>query len=544
MDAFGLGRMQAGDGRALADQTRGPRGALALELLRRCGVGRVAAQAGVLSPALSEGLRGGAPAPSQRVELAKEVSALLAALDVGKGALDLRLARLLAWLKRADLAPTGWTTWRAWCREHVSLSDGRLRQLVRLADSDLDGVKAALSAGDIPLDVALLAPAQTTSAEQEEWLEKARRGEVRPSRRSPADGSAVLLLGEDVRVVSAARERARLLLGARVPNDAADTFILDAFERGATRDELLGTARRPSPRPIPGPPAWPEGDDPATPLLGPWVNPSDVAEAARRVRVVVALRAQRTLILGGLYRVMAAQSLFRELGFLSMGAFVSEAMSLTTRSLQRYRARLDQLERYPAVVSAVIGGLGPDRALLVASVGDEETVEEWLTIARRTHKGELQRGVRLARATSPGEVLARYRHAIATAPRATDRISIRAGFQPPSPPLWTVASPVLPKAAEWFLEHTRIGPLGPFESVKDKWWWTCANPACGRRTLRCEAHHVHFRSLGGTDDPENALCLCEACHLRGVHTSARIQITPTASARLWEFCDGGRTWQV
>ena len=39
----------------------------------------------------------------------------------------------------------------------------------------------------------------------------------------------------------------------------------------------------------------------------------------------------------------------------------------------------------------------------------------------------------------------------------------------------------------------------------------CQRPGCGH-TQFLEVHHLVPRSLGGTNDPENPICLCSACH--------------------------------
>lgn len=44
--------------------------------------------------------------------------------------------------------------------------------------------------------------------------------------------------------------------------------------------------------------------------------------------------------------------------------------------------------------------------------------------------------------------------------------------------------------------------------------YTCQ--CCGKKNCRVEAHHIVFRSNGGTDDEENLITLCADCH-KGVH---------------------------
>jgi 5-methylcytosine-specific restriction endonuclease McrA len=49
--------------------------------------------------------------------------------------------------------------------------------------------------------------------------------------------------------------------------------------------------------------------------------------------------------------------------------------------------------------------------------------------------------------------------------------------------------------------------------------WRCTVPGCtSQRNLH--AHHVVFRSAGGSDEDENLTTLCAFHHQRGVHTGA------------------------
>ena len=54
------------------------------------------------------------------------------------------------------------------------------------------------------------------------------------------------------------------------------------------------------------------------------------------------------------------------------------------------------------------------------------------------------------------------------------------------------------------------------EAILERDDWRCAVPGCSaRRSL--QRHHIHFRSLGGGDEPENQITLCAFHHLIGVH---------------------------
>ena len=61
--------------------------------------------------------------------------------------------------------------------------------------------------------------------------------------------------------------------------------------------------------------------------------------------------------------------------------------------------------------------------------------------------------------------------------------------------------------------------------------FTCSSPVCtARRDLT--VHHITFRSACGSDDPENLVTLCAACHLHGIHERGSIRVHRTASGSL------------
>jgi 5-methylcytosine-specific restriction endonuclease McrA len=61
----------------------------------------------------------------------------------------------------------------------------------------------------------------------------------------------------------------------------------------------------------------------------------------------------------------------------------------------------------------------------------------------------------------------------------------------------------------------------------------CQVPGCSRPAEH--AHHIAYRSAGGSDDPSNLVSLCAAHHLFGVHMG-RIRVRGTAPDGLhWEL---------
>ena len=80
----------------------------------------------------------------------------------------------------------------------------------------------------------------------------------------------------------------------------------------------------------------------------------------------------------------------------------------------------------------------------------------------------------------------------------------------------------------------KIEPQRGFGNVKERDNFTCRNPECGRRSLRVQAHHIVFRSDGGSDDLGNGITLCPVCHLRLVH-KGRISVTRVGDTLVWRY---------
>ncbi len=214
-----------------------------------------------------------------REEEAERLLEIMLALAGAGNAIDLRIARLAAWIKTADPADCGYSSHTALFNQHVAWSNSWLRSLIRLVESDLTAVQAAVCLGRISLSTALKAPGRVDPEEQAWWLEHAQRGdkallsEPRGRNRdtSPRTMRTVDLEGDDLRVIHGARQLARLVSGHPLSNADADYYVVDCWARRADGKHLLSRARKPPPRrpsarppsgaasPIPPPPSWAPG---------------------------------------------------------------------------------------------------------------------------------------------------------------------------------------------------------------------------------------------------------------------------------------------
>lgn len=470
----------------------------------------------------------------------------LADLTASGRALDLAMARLLAWLKQQDLSPLGYSTFSAFCRERVDWQGTWLRALVRFVTADLALIQGAVLDGLLPLGRAVRARAPMSDAEQLQWIEDNLTG-----RRKRDRSERIQLVGEPAARIHRARRRAQLLLGRRAPSRVTDPFILEAWRADTSTQELVDFAKRtPEPPPEPLMALTVPRDDRAASLVGPWTEPGSVQEATARLQDLQAARRRRVVSLGRCYRSFVDDLDHLTLGFDRLDDALDGHVFSSRRTLERCRDLADSLDRLPALQDALDDGMSVDRLTVVAHIANPSDCGRWLNVARCTGAAELRRAAHRARTESSAAILRDYERALERVSQlggdsATDTVALRSAQQdhPPRPMLRV--HPDLPTAAAWFLEQARLPPLKGFARIKQRDDYTCQNPECSRRNLRVEAHHITFRRTGGSDDPDNGICLCRPCHLRLVHrgpdAAGPVKVERIAEALRWTF-PGRRVW--
>jgi hypothetical protein len=73
------------------------------------------------------------------------------------------------------------------------------------------------------------------------------------------------------------------------------------------------------------------------------------------------------------------------------------------------------------------------------------------------------------------------------------------------------------------------------QKVRERDQGSCQVPGCSHAAAH--AHHVEFRSRGGSDDLENLVSMCSWHHLRGVH-GGYLRVVGQAPDRLSWFLNG------
>ena len=104
-------------------------------------------------------------------------------------------------------------------------------------------------------------------------------------------------------------------------------------------------------------------------------------------------------------------------------------------------------------------------------------------------------------------------------------------------PTWAAAILLVRHAV---VEWERVDPRRrPAEwKIFERDQWRCQAPGCSSRS-RLEAHHIIFRSHGGSDDPENLITLCHGHHRRGIH-DGYLRVDGAAPGGLRWRLGGGR----
>ena len=452
-------------------------------------------------------------------------------------ALDLRQAQLLAWLKRQDLASLGWPSFSAFCTEYVGWSLGWIRQLIRLVESDLPHIKAQVAAGQLPLYRAVAALAKVTSSTEQTWLATQRR---------PDKVERFLLFAPDTQVVTDARERARLLAGRKLSCEAADEFLLQAHEQALSGQDvpmaLLDRAREKLE--YEPPPPVPHWEEQLTACLGAWTEPSDLASAVERLQQLQKQRRRRVVELGELYIRVRGEWVW------SMGhdshQELARSLGVSLRSLERHALLVQWLEMFPALEQALHQGMSLGRIHLLGDIVTQESVDRWLLVAKHMPVAELKRAISLAHSNGAEATLANYERIIADAKAATRpdaQVLVALGGPAPKPiaPVTISARVGLFEAAQWFLSSVRVPPRYGFGKVVQRDGHLCQNPRCEHRSLRVQAHHLVFRSHGGSDDPRNGVGACPGCHLRGLH-AGKMTATRHGEWVIWRYADGAVIW--
>ena len=416
-------------------------------------------------------------------------------------ALELRRARVLDWVSRQDLAPLGYPNFTTFREQHVEWGGSWERALRRLVKSPLDLVKLAAMRGELALRTAASAPGKVSVAGQGAWLREhavwrceqalclseqalclSEQGAAEGAEAGEAQGfDRDLFIGQQALDIQAARQRARVLIGNQAGNPVVDEYIVMAWLDQRPAAQLLDEARTPPDPPDLTPGSWPQGPDPATDVVGPWVEPRDLGHAITLLEQLQAVSRGRRAALGLALDHLARGGHYLEWGYDALKHYGRDELDLSPSSIRRYRKLGATLDLHPELLAAVRGGpldaspvtpdperagldlegldpagldlagldpagldlagLDPAGLDLDSAIGIGElaqtgnTVRRWLALAHHLGRAEVQRLARLSHATArstsaadPIVLLKQAEDRVARAPEVLDRLEAGHGF--------------------------------------------------------------------------------------------------------------------
>lgn len=132
---------------------------------------------------------------------------------------------------------------------------------------------------------------------------------------------------------------------------------------------------------------------------------------------------------------------------------------------------------------------------------------------------------RLCRLYAPASVARDYLDALG---------AVRAMYGRSMPAWWCLEVMILHVRRDWACAGQEARARTEHYEIFARDGFRCTSPGC-RSRRHLQAHHIRFRSDGGSDDPSNLTTLCAACHQFALHRAGTLRVYGRAPNRLvWE----------
>ncbi len=207
--------------------------------------------------------------------------------------------------------------------------------------------------------------------------------------------------------------------------------------------------------------------------------------------------------------------LWRDARFVTFGHYCEERLGMAARTLEQRAALAKRCYDLPGLREAMSEGrVSYEKARLVARVANEETIGAWIERARTTTALDLRR----EREAEDAQMCARGELQLTVPRRVRVLVDAVARAARGAEGRWLKTGEALGLAAEHFVATWE--PLLPrrrtrSQKILERDRGRCLVPGCSRAAM--QAHHLQFRSNGGSDDGANQGSLCVVHHLHGVH---------------------------
>jgi hypothetical protein len=260
----------------------------------------------------------------------------------------------------------------------------------------------------------------------------------------------------------------------------------------------------------------------------------DVLQLDPDLRRLAAMRTRWDELLGHVAMLLQWTGLWRDMRFASFGHYCSERLGMAERTVAQRTALERRLHALPKLRAALREGrISYEKVRLIASVADEASLEGWIVEAERSTCIALRREID---AREEAQMCAHRSFALRV-PRSVG-VLVAAAFRAAreAEGRWISPGECLVRVAAHFIEtwedavpERRSRANRAISRDRGE----CQVPGCSRAAAH--AHHVVFRSAGGSDDESNLVSLCAAHHLHGVH-AGYVRVSGRApDALTWEL---------
>jgi hypothetical protein len=516
-------------------------------------------------------------------EAARAIDALLVRVARARGAIDVAIGEGLDAMSAGDRkARVGYSCVGDYAREVLGIAASTAQKMVRVARRlrDRPLLRAAVWAGEVSVRAAEAVLPKAIGDAEATWVELARCSTVRALKAAVKSGAVALapvdaagtqtsppddpddddkwgpvrarVKPEQQAVVDEAMEVARKIVGAAAPRWKLLEALCDEYAGGHAPPDFLGaaedlvTARREE---CDGLKEWLEKesaqwaflDQPepvAAPVLG-AEEATDVGLLDEGLRRLAKLRDRWDEVFGHLVLLVRSVEGPRRLGFASFEHYCTERLGMAVRSVEQRAALERDLYELPRLREAMRAGrISYEKARLIARHADDESVEAWIERAANVPCIDLRRE---CEEREQAQLCARGRFEVWAPRRIHGLVEFAFGAARKAAGRWIPAGECLARIAGHFLEVWKPVVEGRgtvSKRILERDHGLCRVPGCS--LAADHAHHIVFRSHGGSDDPGNRISLCASHHLHGVHMGW-IRVSGTAPDRLhWELGVGLR----
>jgi hypothetical protein len=496
-------------------------------------------------------------------ELALIVDALLVRVARGRGALDVALGEALDALGGgARSLKVGYASIGDYAREELGIAASTAQKMARFARAlrDRPILRAAVRAGEVTLRAAEAVLPRAKGEVEAAWVERARAGSVRGLKAAVKQGVAAatsetigeaeeapsgFAVPEDdekwgrVQAVVTPEQQARIDAGLRfarklVGAAAPKWQLLRAMcQDHLGGHELPGPALGPDdllPAPreeVDGIKEWLEKEsaqwaflDQPAPIEAPELCEGAARDAGilhGELRRLSLLRERWDEVFGHLALLFRSVAGWRWLDFASFEHYCTERLGMAVRSVEQRAALERDLYELPALREAMCARrISYEKARLIARHADEKSIDAWIARAEGMPCIALRRELEKIEET---QACARGHFEVWAPRQVTGLVALACCATRKAAGRWISTGECLARIADEFVETWQ--PVLDQErntlhkQILERDEGLCRVPGCSRAADH--AHHIVYRSAGGSDDPSNLISLCAAHHLHCVH---------------------------